>query len=140
VLWAFGTCEQRALSARLCHCLNKCLAEMAAYVRRCILSQAQQEAKMKRSSLFSLIIVAGCTGEANHLGNPFMLPVNALTSATENAIYNRRRAQVELIVKSDFRIGAPCPDEICSGASRRNWEPTSLGSSFVAMRPGPVRR
>jgi len=75
---------------------------MAAYVRRCILSQAQQEAKMKRSSLFSLIIVAGCTGEANHLGNPFMLPVNALTSATENAIYNRRRAQVELIVKSDF--------------------------------------
>lgn len=55
-----------------------------------------------RSSLILLILVAGCSGEANHLGNPLLLPVNALTSATENAIYNQRRGQVEIAVKSTF--------------------------------------
>ena len=55
-----------------------------------------------RSSLIFLILVAGCTREANHLGNPLLLPVNALTSVTENAIYNARRGRVEVAVKSRF--------------------------------------
>jgi hypothetical protein len=75
---------------------------MAAYVRRWVLSQAQQEAKIMRSSLILLILLAACSDEANHLGNPFLLPVNALTSATENAIYNQRRGRVEIAVKSTF--------------------------------------
>ena len=55
-----------------------------------------------RSSLLFLVFIAGCSNEANHLGNPFLLPVNALTSATENAIYQQRRGKVEVIVKSEF--------------------------------------
>ena len=55
-----------------------------------------------RSSLILLILVAGCSQEANHLGNPLLLPVNALTSATENAVYNQRRGRVEIAVKSTF--------------------------------------
>lgn len=57
---------------------------------------------MKHSSLICIIIVAGCSGEANHLGNPLTWPVNALTSATENAIYSERRGRVEVAVKSQF--------------------------------------
>ena len=48
-----------------------------------------------RSSLLLFVILAGCT-------NGFTLPVNALTSAEENAIYQSRQAEVEIIVKSDF--------------------------------------
>lgn len=55
-----------------------------------------------RSSLISLVLIAGCSGEPNHLGNIFTLPVNALTNAGENAIYTRRRGAVEVIVKSEF--------------------------------------
>ncbi|MEL6573808.1 MAG: hypothetical protein AAFQ64_19315 [Pseudomonadota bacterium] len=55
-----------------------------------------------RSSLLFILFIAGCSNEANHLGNPFLLPVNALTSSTENAIYQQRRAAVEVIVKSEF--------------------------------------
>lgn len=55
-----------------------------------------------RSSLIYLIFVAACSGEANHLANPFLLPVNAMTSATENTIYNQRRGRVEVAVKSTF--------------------------------------
>ena len=52
-----------------------------------------------RSSLIFLALLAGCTGPVNPL---FTLPTNAVTSATENAIYTRRRGEVELIVKSGF--------------------------------------
>jgi hypothetical protein len=75
---------------------------MAAYVRTWVSSQAQQEANPMRSSLIYLILVAACSGENNHLSNPFLLPVNALTSTTENMIYNQRRGRVEVAVKSTF--------------------------------------
>ena len=55
-----------------------------------------------RSSLIYLIFVAACSGETNDLGNPFLLPVNALTAASENTIYNQRRGRVEVAVKSTF--------------------------------------
>ncbi len=48
-----------------------------------------------RSSLLFILLLAGCT-------NGFQLPVNALTSAEENAIYQARQAEVEIIVKSEF--------------------------------------
>lgn len=55
-----------------------------------------------RSSLIYLALLAGCTGQASPFGTLFTLPVNAVTSASENAIYTQRRGEVELIVKSDF--------------------------------------
>lgn len=53
---------------------------------------------MMRSSLLSVLILAGCTAG----GNPFNLPASALTDPAENAIYTQRRGAVEVIVKSDF--------------------------------------
>lgn len=57
---------------------------------------------MTRFTLLLPVFLAACSGEANHLGNPLGWPVNALTSATENAVYNQRRGRVEVIVKSGF--------------------------------------
>lgn len=48
-----------------------------------------------RSSLLLFVLLAGCS-------NGFTLPINALTSSEENAIYQARRADVEVIVKSNF--------------------------------------
>ena len=54
-----------------------------------------------RMSLFMIPILAACSGEANHLGNPLLWPVTGLATAAENAAYNQRRGQVEVIVKSN---------------------------------------
>lgn len=85
-----------------------------------------------RSSLILLILIAGCTGEANHLGNPLLLPVNALTSATENAIYNQRRAKVEVAVKSTFNQIIP---EIRNGGGQALTEAMDAAGVPVAERP-----
>lgn len=51
-----------------------------------------------RSSLILIILLAGCGSDGTFLN----LPANAVTSASENAIYNQRRGAVELVVKSGF--------------------------------------
>ena len=85
-----------------------------------------------RSSLILLILVAGCTGEANHLGNPLLLPVNVLTSATENAIYNQRRGRVEIAVKSTFDQIIP---EIRSGGGQAIFAAMDAAGIPHAERP-----
>lgn len=41
------------------------------------------------------LILLGCTnGDANHIGNPLMLPVGAVTTGVENGFYNARRKRV----------------------------------------------
>lgn len=45
--------------------------------------------------------LAACSTEANHLGNPLMLPVYGISTAIGNAGYNARRGQVERFVKSN---------------------------------------
>ena len=55
-----------------------------------------------RSSLILLTFIAGCSSDANPNGYPITFPVNALTSAHENAVFNERRGRVELSVKSNF--------------------------------------
>lgn len=49
--------------------------------------------------LFSipLLLLAGCSTEANHIGNPLTWPVTSVGSALSNVNYDARRAQV-----SDF--------------------------------------
>jgi len=56
---------------------------------------------MRKLPLLFLTFIAGCTGEANHLGNPFLLPINGLGTAIGNAGYNQTRGQVEIFVKSN---------------------------------------
>lgn len=47
-----------------------------------------------RFTLGFIVVLAGCS-EANHLGNPLLLPVTAIGAAIENASYDRRRAAVK---------------------------------------------
>ena len=54
-----------------------------------------------RIPLISLVVLAGCSNEANHLGNPFFLPISGLTTAASNAVYSERRGTVEVLVKSN---------------------------------------
>lgn len=44
--------------------------------------------------LCACIGMASCSAP-NHLGNPLLLPVNAIGAAVENANYDRRRAKVK---------------------------------------------
>lgn len=87
-----------------------------------------------RSSLIFLIFVAGCTGEANHFGNPLLLPVNALTSVTENAIYNERRGRVEVAVKSNFNQIIP---EIRAGGGPAI--STAMEEAGIPLQERPAR-
>jgi len=57
---------------------------------------------MRLLALFPLTLMAACSGEANHLGNPLLLPINGLLTGIENAAYNERRGQVEIAVKSSW--------------------------------------
>ena len=54
-----------------------------------------------RIAVFSCLVLAGCSNEANHLGNPLLLPISGLATAAENAAYQQRRGAVELIVKTN---------------------------------------
>lgn len=54
-----------------------------------------------RRQLIILIATAGCTQDANHLGNPLMLPVSGVSTMFQNAAYDTRRGEVEVLVKSN---------------------------------------
>lgn len=55
---------------------------------------------MKRT-LITLTILCGCSTEANHIGNPLLLPFSAASAGIGNAAYNQRRGQVEVYVKTN---------------------------------------
>lgn len=59
-----------------------------------------------------LSLTSACSGEANHLGNPLLWPLQAAGAGISNAVYNDRRGAVEVFVKtnhpaliSDIRAG-----------------------------------
>ncbi|WP_394177110.1 hypothetical protein [Yoonia maritima] len=54
-----------------------------------------------RRFLITLTALAGCSTEANHLGNPLMLPISGISTGLGNAVYNQRRGQVEVYVKTN---------------------------------------
>ena len=56
-----------------------------------------------RTFLIALIPLTACTGEANHLGNPFVLPFSAIANSVDNAAYNERRGRVEVFVKTNHQ-------------------------------------
>ena len=55
-----------------------------------------------RWPLITVLLVTACTQEANHLGNPLLLPVTGISTVIGNAAYEKRRGEVELIVKSNY--------------------------------------
>ena len=55
-----------------------------------------------RWPLIVAVLVTACTNDANHVGNPLLLPFNGIGAALENGAYSQRRGQVELIVKSNL--------------------------------------
>ncbi len=55
-----------------------------------------------RGPLIVVLLTAACTQEANHLGNPLMLPFSGANTVIGNAAYEKRRGQVEVIVKANY--------------------------------------
>lgn len=53
--------------------------------------------------VFGLVLfIAACAqGQANHLGNPLLLPVAVVSNGLQNASYNARRAKVDGFVQSN---------------------------------------
>ena len=55
-----------------------------------------------RWPLIAVVLAAACSQEANHLGNPLTLPLSGISTIVGNAAYEKRRGEVELIVKSNY--------------------------------------
>lgn len=51
--------------------------------------------------ILPLCLLAACTSEPNHLGNPLLLPLNGLTTAAENAVYRAKRARVKAYLEAN---------------------------------------
>lgn len=88
-----------------------------------------------RLSLISLICLAACSQEANHLGNPLLLPISGLSTVVSNAAYNQRRGQVELIVKSNY---AAIQDDIRAGGGPVLTEAMDTARIPEADRPARI--
>jgi hypothetical protein len=54
-----------------------------------------------RIALSCIVFLTACSGDANDLGNPLLLPLSGLTTLAENTVYNERRGRVEVLVKSN---------------------------------------
>ncbi|MFT6074726.1 MAG: hypothetical protein ACJAZ1_001645 [Yoonia sp.] len=55
-----------------------------------------------RWPLIVAVLITACTNDANHVGNPLLLPFNGISASLDNGAYSQRRGQVELTVKSNF--------------------------------------
>lgn len=96
---------------------------MRAYRHVAVVSQAQRRplSAMKRLllSLIGICVLTACSLEPRHVPNPLLLPGQALQTAAQNAVYNRRRGAVEFFVKDNHprlmaeieRGGGPYLDE-----------------------------
>ena len=85
---------------------------------------------MRRYGLI-LLPLAACTSDANHLGNPFLLPVSGLSTAADNAAYNERRGRVELFVKTNHPA---LLDDIAAGGG------TTLTQAMDMAQIDPIDR
>jgi len=81
-------------------------------------------------SLTSLGLGA-CTNGANHIGNPLLLPVNALGNSIGNAIYSEKRGKVEVFVKTNH------PALIAD--IQRGGGPTLTQAFYIADVPQSIR-
>lgn len=50
-----------------------------------------------------VLMLSACDpSQPSHLGNPLLLPGQAISNSVQNAQYNTRRGQVEIFVKTNF--------------------------------------
>ncbi|NBD31159.1 MAG: hypothetical protein GVY31_14120 [Alphaproteobacteria bacterium] len=56
---------------------------------------------MRYPTICATLLLAACSQQANHLGNPLLWPVRGAASAVQEAGYTQRRGQVELFVKAN---------------------------------------
>lgn len=56
---------------------------------------------MRNIAFVFISFLAACSSDANHLGNPLLLPLSGLSNAIGNAAYNETRGKVELFVKTN---------------------------------------
>jgi len=66
-----------------------------------------------RWPLIAIAFLSACSTEANHVGNPLLLPISGIVTATQNVAYSQRRSQVEVNVKSNFN--AIIQDKLAGG-------------------------
>ena len=93
---------------------------------------------MRRFALPVLALgLAGCTGEANHLGTPLLLPWYALTGTLQNGVHDRRRGEVELFVKSNHPA---LLEEIAAGGGPLLGEAMDLAGVPEPDRPTRLRQ
>lgn len=57
---------------------------------------------MRHIASLAFLALAACTGGANHLGNPLLLPITGITTSIDNAIYDGQRAPVEDYVSLNY--------------------------------------
>ena len=88
-----------------------------------------------RRRWIALTLLAGCTGEANHLGNPLLLPISGISTAAENAAYNQRRGEVEVIVKSNH---PGIVDEIRAGGGPNLLEAMNIAGIPADEQPARI--
>lgn len=88
-----------------------------------------------RLSLIPLVCLAACSDEANHLGNPLMLPISGISTAIGNAAYDARRGEVEVIVKSNHPT---LLNEIADGGGPVLTQAMDAARIPVAERPARV--
>ena len=86
---------------------------------------------MRKLAVVFLSLLTACTNEANHIGNPVLLPLNALGSSLSNAVYGQRRGKVEVFVKSNH------PALIAD--IQRGGGPTLTQVFDIADVPKPIR-
>ncbi|WP_375281333.1 hypothetical protein [Pseudooctadecabacter sp.] len=86
---------------------------------------------MRKTALLFLILLPACTSQPNHLGNPLLWPVNAMSNAFGNANYASLRGKVEVFVKTNHP--ALMADLRAGGG------PALTQAFDIAQTPQPVR-
>ena len=83
--------------------------------------------------LIALLLLTGCAPSApNHLGNPLLWPVQAVTTGAENAVYNHRRNKVSRFVSQNF---IQLKQEIFAGGDQTLSQAMSLAKISSAKQP-----
>jgi len=90
---------------------------------------------MKPSPIILCLGLAACSNEANHLGNPLILPISGIGNALENAGYAQRRGAVELLVKTNHGV---LIEEIAAGRGPLLDEAMDTANIPQAERPARI--
>lgn len=81
-----------------------------------------------------LLLLSGCSSEANHLGNPLLWPFYAVSTGLENSVYNERRGRVEVLVKTNYD---QILEDIRSGGGAALTE--AMDAALIPVQDRPTR-